>query len=108
MVEIFFFGNIGGFFSIKIIIDKKFLKLLFVDVWYIWFVFLVCRIICFDIIKNKCLVNDVIMEEFLFFFIVVGILRWNIWLWIMFYEKEFCKKKKLLLRRFFKINYICG
>lgn len=35
MVEIFFFGNIGGFFSIKIIIDKKFLKLLFVDVWYI-------------------------------------------------------------------------
>lgn len=98
MAEIFFFGNIGVFFSIKIIIDKKLLKLLFADARYIWSVFLARRTICPDTIKNKCLANDVITEEFSLLFIAVGTLRRNTRPRTTFHEKEFRKKKKIVIK----------
>lgn len=100
---------LGVFFSIKIIMDKKLLKLLFADARYIWSVFLACRIICPDTIKNKCLANDVITEEFSLLFIAVGTLRRNTRPRTTFHEKEFSKnKKKSSLRRPPKINHTCG
>lgn len=105
----FFLRKYWGFFSIKILMDKKLLKLLFADARYIWSVFLACRTICPDTIKNKCLANDVITEEFSLLFIAVGTLRRNTRPRTTFHEKEFSKKKKKSsLRRPPKINHTCG
>lgn len=89
---------LGFFFSIKIIIDKKLLKLLFADARYIWSVFLARRTICPDTIKNKCLANDVITEEFSLLFIAVGTLRRNTRPRTTFHEKEF-RKKKIVIKK---------
>lgn len=104
----FFLRKYWGFLSIKIIMDKKLLKLLFADARYIWSVFLARRTICPDTIKNKCLANDVITEEFSLLFIAVGTLRRNTRPRTTFHEKEFRKKKKSALRRPPKINHTCG